>query len=112
MIDAPASPFRAVAEGVRVAVRLQPGAKREVLGGATELADGGVVLKAWVTAPPEGGKANARLLALLAKSWKLPKSDFEVASGARDRRKSIFLRGEPQALLTRLQAWLADLDGR
>ena len=107
-----ASPFRAVAEGVRIAVRLQPGARRDALGGIRELADGSVVLQARVTAAPEGGKANARLLALLARSWKLPKSDFEVASGARDRRKSILLRGEPQALLTRLQAWLADLDGR
>ena len=107
-----ASPFRVVAEGVRIAVRLQPGARRELLGGAQELADGAVVLKAWVTAPPEGGKANARLLALLAKSWRLPKSDFEVAAGARDRRKSILLRGEPQALLSRLEAWLAAADGR
>ena len=107
-----ASPFRAVAEGVRIAVRLQPGARREALGGAQELADGAVVLRAWVTAPPEGGKANARLLALMARSWKLPKGDFAVASGAKDRRKSVLLRGDPQALLTRLEAWLAVSDGR
>lgn len=107
-----ASPFRAVAEGVRIAVRLQPGARREALGGTQELADGSLVLQARVTAAPEGGKANARLLALMAKSWKLPKSDFEIASGAKDRRKSVLLRGEPQALLTRLEAWLAAPDGR
>ncbi len=57
-------------EGVRVAVQLQPGARREALGGPVELADGAVLIKAWVSAPPEGGKANARLLALLAKAWK------------------------------------------
>ena len=107
-----ASPFRAVAEGVRIAVRLQPGARREALGGSRELADGSVVLQARVTAPPGGGKANARLLALMARSWKLPKRDFEVASGAKDRRKSVLLRGDPQALLARLEAWLAASDGR
>ena len=93
-------------------MRLQPGARREVLGGAQALADGSVVLRAWVTAPPVGGKANARLLALMARSWRLPKGDFEVASGARDRRKSVLLRGDPQALLTRLEAWLAAANGR
>ena len=101
-----ASPFRPVAEGVRVAVHLQPNARREVLGGPVELADGAILIKAWVTAPPEGGKANARLLALLAKAWRVPKSRLEVAAGAKERRKSILLRGDPDIVLTDLEAWL------
>ena len=106
-----ASPFRTLAEGVRVAVHLQPGARREALGGPVELADGAILIKAWVTAPPEGGKANARLLALLAKAWKLPKSSLEVASGAKERRKSILVRGDPDLVLGRLETWLAAKDG-
>ena len=102
-----ASPFRPVAEGVRVAVQLQPAARRDSLGGPVTLADGAVRIRAWVTAPPEGGKANARLLALLAKAWKLPKGSLEVASGAKERRKSILARGDPDLLLARLEAWLA-----
>ena len=98
-------------EGVRVAVQLQPGARREALGGPVELADGAVLIKAWVSAPPEGGKANARLLALLAKAWKLPKSGLEVASGAKERRKSILVRGDPELILARLEAWLTTRDG-
>ncbi|MDJ0946393.1 MAG: DUF167 family protein [Kiloniellales bacterium] len=105
------TPFRPLAEGVRVAVHLQPGARREALGGPVELADGAVLIKAWVTAPPEGGKANARLLALLAKAWKLPKSDLEVASGAKERRKSILVRGDPALVLSRLHSWLASRNG-
>ncbi len=101
------TPFRGAADGVLVAVRLQPGAGRDALGEATTLADGAVVLKAWVTAPPEGGKANARLLALLAKAWKVPESALEVASGAKERRKSILVRGDPDLLLARLKVWLA-----
>ena len=61
-----ASPFWPVAEGVRVAVQLQPAARRDSLGGPVTLADGALRIRAWVTAPPEGGKTNARLLAPLA----------------------------------------------
>ncbi len=102
-----ASPFKIRAEGVRVSVHLQPGARREALGGPVELADGTTLIKAWVTAPPEGGKANVRLLALLAKAWKLPKSSLEVASGSKERRKSILVRGDPDLVLDQLQSWLA-----
>ena len=101
-----------MAEGVRVAVHLQPGARREALGGSVELADGAILIKAWVTAPPEGGKANARLLALVAKAWKLQKRSLEIAAGAKDRRKSILVHGDPDLLLSRLEAWLAAVDGR
>ena len=80
------------------------------MGGPTRFraaADGATVLKARVTAPPEGGKANARLLALLAKAWKLPKSSLEIASGAKERRKAVLVRGDPDLLLARLETWLA-----
>ncbi len=110
-MPAAASPFRPVTEGVRVAVHCQPGARRDDLGGPIELADGAVLIKASVTAPPEGGKANARLLALLARAWKLPKSGLEVASGAKQRRKSILVRGDPELVLGWLEAWLATRDG-
>ena len=110
MASSAASPFRPLAEGVRVAVHLQPGARREVLGGPVELADGAVLIKAWVTAPPEGGRANARLLALLAKTWKVRKAALEVASGAKERRKSILVRGDPDLVLGQLEAWLATRD--
>ena len=105
------SPFRRVAEGVRIAVHLQPRARREALVGPVKLADGTLRLKAWVTAPPEGGKANARLIALLAKAWKLPKCSLEVATGAKERRKSILVRGDPDLVLGRLEAWLPAEDG-
>jgi uncharacterized protein (TIGR00251 family) len=103
---AAASPFRAVADGVRVAVRLAPKAARDRIQGTMREADGATVLKVGVTAVPEAGKANEALVKLLAKTWKLPKTGFTLVSGATDRRKSLHLAGEPAALLARLEAWL------
>ena len=103
---APAVPFEAVSGGVRVFVRLQPGARREGVAGVEQAADGTAVIRAAVTAPPEGGQANARLIALLAKTWRLPKSAFEITAGARARRKTLLVRGKSQTILPALHAWL------
>jgi uncharacterized protein YggU (UPF0235/DUF167 family) len=72
-----------------------------------EQADGEVALKVRVTAPPEGGKANAALVALLAKAWRLPKGAIAVAAGASGRNKVLRVAGEPAALRDRLERWLA-----
>jgi uncharacterized protein YggU (UPF0235/DUF167 family) len=76
------------------------------------LADGGVALKAWVTAPPEGGKANAALIALLAKTWRLPKGAFEIVSGRGDRNKMLLIAGDPAPLKAKLEAWIGESAAR
>lgn len=104
----PAAAWRPVDDGLRLEIRLQPGARADRLDGLETLADGTTVLKARVTAPPEGGKANAALVRLLAKRWKLAKSDILLLAGEASRRKSLLLRGDAAALAERLSA---DLEG-
>lgn len=104
-----ARPFEPAREGVRVHIRLQPRARRERLEGVVTEADGRVAFKAAMTAPPEDGKANAALIALLGKSWRMPKSAIEIVGGATDRRKTLLLRGDPASLQATLSAYLASL---
>jgi uncharacterized protein YggU (UPF0235/DUF167 family) len=92
-----------------VALRLQPGASRARIDGPAELDDGSVVLKLRVNEPPEGGKANAAMIRLLAKAWKLPKSDLSLITGQGGRRKTLLVAGEAAALQARLGAWLRAL---
>lgn len=73
------------------------------------LDDGATVLKVRVTEPPEGGKANAALIKLLAKAWKLPKSSLSLVAGHTDRRKTLAVAGDPAALRRELEGWLARL---
>ena len=102
-------PYAACREGLRVFVRLQPKARRERIEGVATEADGRVAFKVAVTAPPEDGKANAALIALLGRSWRLPKSAIEIVGGATDRRKTLLLRGDPASLQATLTAVLASL---
>jgi uncharacterized protein (TIGR00251 family) len=90
--------------GLRLDVRLQPGASTNRIDGVEALADGSLVLKVRVGAPPEGGKANAALVKLLSKRWKLAKSDVEIVAGETGRRKTLLLHGDPEELASRLAA--------
>jgi hypothetical protein len=86
-------------DGVRLAVRLTtPRARRNAILGIAETADGNLVLKIAVTAPPEGGKANQALINLLAKQWRLTKSDIRMISGQSARAKILHIQGMPQSL--------------
>lgn len=87
---------------------MQPGASKTAVGGLVARADGGVALRAWVTAAPEAGKANAALIALLAKTWRLPKGAFEIARGHGDRDKTLLIAGDPMPLKEKLEAWLRE----
>jgi uncharacterized protein (TIGR00251 family) len=105
-----ASPFRLAGDSLLVDLRLQPGASRARVDGLAVLDDGATVLKVRVTEPPEGGKANAALIRLLAKAWKLPKSALTLVAGHTDRRKTLAVAGDPAALKRALERWLAGLD--
>jgi len=106
----PEGPFEAVPEGLRVALKVTPKAARAGIAGVEADAAGRGVLKVRVTEAPEGGKANAAVVKLLAKAWKLPKGALRVTAGAKDRRKTLLVAGDPDELSARLGAWLTGLD--
>jgi uncharacterized protein (TIGR00251 family) len=100
--DPLAAPFSAAADGLRLAVRLTPGAGADRILGLQADASGAQALKVTVTAPAEGGKANRALIVLLARAWRLPKTSIDVVAGAHDRRKTLRITGDAQALALRL----------
>jgi uncharacterized protein (TIGR00251 family) len=104
------APFRDGKGCLLVDLRLQPGASRAKVDGLAVLDDGVTVLKLRVTEPPEDGKANAALIRLLAKAWKLPKSSLSLVAGHTDRRKTLAVAGDPAELRHDLERWLAGLD--
>ena len=98
-----AKPFTRTPDGLRLAVRVTPRASRDSIAGTAADADGKVFLKVMVTAAPEGGKANAAVVRLLSKTWKIPKSAIEVVSGATDRRKVLRITGDGDDLADRIK---------
>lgn len=97
-MDADAPPLEAHPDGARLFVRVTPRAARPGIQGIAKDADGRARLKVGVSAAPEGGKANAAVVALLAKAWRLPKSALTVTAGATDRRKTLRLDADPQTV--------------
>jgi uncharacterized protein len=76
----------------RFTVVVSPGARRSRLVGRH--ADG---WKALVTAPPERGRANAALEALLADALQVPRGRVSVVAGRKARRKVVEVLGLGQA---------------
>ena len=106
-----AGPVTITDRGVTVAVRVTPKARRQRIEGVVAEADGSRVLKVSVTAAPEDGRANAALVALLAKTWKVPKRAIAVRSGAASRRKTIAIDGDPATLARRIGDSLKEAAG-
>ena len=91
------------AAGARVRLKVTPRATRDSVGIEVDSA-GRPHLVVRVSAPPEAGKANAALIRLLAKRWRLAQSDLQVVSGASARRKVLQIEGPPDALIARIEA--------
>jgi uncharacterized protein (TIGR00251 family) len=84
--------LRATAEGVTLAVRAQPGAKKTAITGI--YGEGAAAqLKIAVHAQPIEGRANQALIVFLAERLGVAKSAVELKSGELSRSKVFLLRG-------------------
>ena len=84
--------LRTVAEGVTLAVRAQPGAKKIAIVGI--YGEGTAArLKVAVLAPPVEGRANSAIVSFLAQTFGLARNKVELISGELSRSKVFFLRG-------------------
>lgn len=84
--------LRVVDQGVTIALRVQPGARKSaILGVWGEGAP--VQLKVAVQAPPVEGKANAALVEFLARFFAVSRARVELMHGELNRSKVFLLRG-------------------
>jgi uncharacterized protein len=92
-----------------VAIRLTPRASRDAIGALWQDAQGQGWLQASVTAPPDKGRANAALIALLAKRFKVAQSSILLETGEVSRLKRLRILDCPAALEQQL-ASCRDID--
>ena len=90
-------------EGSRLVVRVTPKAGHDALEGLTPDANGKSMLKARIAETAEGGKANASLVALLAREFGVPKGAVTIVRGATARLKQVRIQGDTRCLAARLQ---------
>jgi uncharacterized protein YggU (UPF0235/DUF167 family) len=95
--NTPGPAIQPVAGGVRLHLKVAPGSSRDAVTGIAEVLPGQMAVKVAVTAVAEGGRANAAVIALLARTWRLPKGSLEIVAGGADRNKILFIRADGAA---------------
>jgi uncharacterized protein YggU (UPF0235/DUF167 family) len=101
-------PWRPIADGLQLALRVTPRGGRDAIDGIETLSDGRSVLKLRVRAVADGGEANRAVTELLAKALGVPKAAVRLTSGATARLKQVAVSGDPAALETVLRKLTLD----
>lgn len=90
--------YRLSPSGLSLLVRVTPNAGRNAIEGVEIRDDGTAVLRIRVSAVPDKGRANAAVVALLAKALGVAKSSVSVVSGETSRLKTLAVAGDGVAL--------------
>jgi len=96
--------WREAKGGVLVSLRVTPNAGADALEGEEIRDDGSRVLRVRVKAVPDRGKANAAVIAVIAKTLGLPRSAVSLESGETARFKTVRIAGTAADLAPRLAA--------
>ncbi len=80
--------IRQLADGIEIRVKAVPGASRSRIAGAL-----GDELKIQVAEPPEKGKANSAIEAILAESLGVSRKSVSVVSGFSNPHKTVRIKG-------------------
>jgi uncharacterized protein (TIGR00251 family) len=98
-----AQPWRSVAGGILLDIRVTPRSARDAIEGIEQLASGQAVLKVRVRALPTDGEANEAVVDLVAKALKLPKSNVSLERGGTSRVKTLRIAGDAKAIASALE---------
>ena len=89
-------------DGVRIAVRVTPRARKSEVVGVVDAADGRPALAIRLRSPPVDGAANRALVELLAARLGVPRSSIAIVGGEKSRLKTLRVEGVAQAALAAL----------
>lgn len=90
--------YRLTSTGATLRVRVTPNAGADRIEASEIRDDGEAVLRMRVAAVPDKGKANAAVIALIAKALGLPKSAISVVAGETGRLKLLAIVGTPERI--------------
>jgi uncharacterized protein YggU (UPF0235/DUF167 family) len=99
-----ARPWRLDGDALILSIRLTPRSSKAQLGGTWQDAQGAEWLCASVRAVPEKGKANAALIALLAKTFEVPSGAISLEAGDTSRLKRVRIAGHGVTVAGKLKS--------
>ena len=86
-------------EGIKINIKVIPSSSKCEIAGVIDGA-----LKVRLDAPPVEGKANERCILFFSKLLGLTKSSVEILSGERSKNKTLFIKGNPEELESKLKS--------
>lgn len=99
--------FTIKTNGLNFNIKVIPKAKQNYIGEVFVNSKNQKILKIYTTAAPVEDKANKAVVDLLAKSWKLKKSQINIIFGAKTNNKVVHISGDPKDLLGYFKQYLA-----
>jgi uncharacterized protein (TIGR00251 family) len=99
-------PWQRAGSSVRLDLKIVPNAKTDKIEGVIRDADGRPRLALRLKAPPVDGKANAAVVAFLAKALGCPRSALAITAGLTARQKCLTWTDPPGDAEARLEALL------
>ncbi len=97
-------------KGTVLRVRLSPNASGTGIKGIFRNEKNEEYLKIAVVSPPEKGRANKELIALVAKKLKIAKSEIELVSGEISHYKKLLIKNGGENVCRRLEEWRREND--
>lgn len=97
----PGAPAAPCPDGLALKLRVTPNARQDAVAGVRVWGEETRLLVR-VRAPAQDGKANAAVIAALARWLDMAPQDFRLAAGDRSRLKTVVAAGEPDVLSRRL----------
>ncbi len=92
--------------GLRLAIKAKPAAKRPGPPRLVETGSGGRAVEIAVAAPPVDGQANESILDRLAKGLGVKKTALCLKSGQTGKIKQVEIAGDPAQLEEKVKTWL------
>jgi len=99
--------WQRTAGGLLLDLKITPNAKADKADGLAPGADGRPRLLLRIQAPPVDGKANAAVIAWLAKALRCPRAALAITAGQTSRQKSVTWTDPPADAEAKLEALVA-----
>ena len=86
--------------GLLIGLKISPNASKN------EFIINGEEIKVKITAPPVDGKANKTLIEFLSKSFKVPKTYFEIVKGETSKEKTILIKNIDEEKILQIKSFV------
>lgn len=96
--------IKEIQNGIIITIKISPNSSKN------EFVENSDCIKLKITAPPVDGKANKAVIEFLSKTFKVPKSYFEIVRGETSKEKSILIKNIDTTKIVEIKSFVNSLN--